>query len=105
MQPRQEWVDVVQVIHFPSDSMQTLVVDGQAVVVFNLDGHFYGLKDCCTHDGGDLSSGTLAGGEIICPRHGARFDVKTGMVRTPPAYEDVDVVEVRVHNDKVQVKR
>ncbi|MBF0272148.1 MAG: non-heme iron oxygenase ferredoxin subunit [Magnetococcales bacterium] len=105
MQTSKEWLDVARVEDFPPGSMRSVTMDGRDVVVFHVDGSFHALLDCCTHDGGDLSSGTLAGAEIICPRHEARFDVRTGMVRAPPAYEDVPVVEVRVCHDRVQLKR
>ena len=62
-------------------------VDGVPVAVFNIDGDLYAIEDVCTHDGGELASGTLSGHEIECPRHGARFDVRTGAARCPPAYE------------------
>ena len=62
-------------------------VDGVPVAVFNIDGELYAIEDVCTHDGGELASGTLSGHEIECPRHGARFDVRTGAARCPPAYE------------------
>ena len=65
-----------------------LAYDGDtAIAVFNIDGELYAIEDVCTHDGGELASGTLSGHEIECPRHGARFDVRTGAARCPPAYE------------------
>ncbi|MBF0348165.1 MAG: non-heme iron oxygenase ferredoxin subunit [Magnetococcales bacterium] len=100
-----EWVDVLPVAEFASGTWQTLMLEGQAVVVFHLDDGFYGLEDCCTHDGSDLSSGDVEGSDIICPLHGARFDIKTGAVLVPPAEEDVKVVAVRVDHGMVQVRR
>ncbi|MBF0296190.1 MAG: non-heme iron oxygenase ferredoxin subunit [Magnetococcales bacterium] len=100
-----EWVDVFSAADFPPGTWQTVDVDGLVTIVVNVDGNFYGLEDCCTHDGGYLSSGEVEGDEIICPRHGARFDIKTGAVLAPPAYEDINAVPVRVHQGVVQVKR
>ena len=62
-------------------------VDGIEVVIVNLDGDFYAIEDVCTHDGGPLGEGKLEGCQIICPRHGARFDVRTGQALTLPAFE------------------
>lgn len=79
-------------------------VDGASVVVFNLGGQYYAIEDVCTHDGGELASGTREGDVIVCPRHGARFSIKTGAVLAPPAYEPVATFPVRVENGMVQVR-
>jgi 3-phenylpropionate/trans-cinnamate dioxygenase ferredoxin subunit len=72
-------------------------LDGRAIAVFNVGGEFYAIDDVCTHDGGPLAEGDLEGCEIRCPRHGARFDVRTGKAMCFPAFEPVatHVVEVR----------
>ena len=79
-------------------------VDGMPVVVVNLDGSFYAVEDVCTHDGGPLGEGELEGHQIICPRHGARFDVRTGEVLALPAFEPVPTYEVRVEGDDILVE-
>ncbi len=79
-------------------------VEGTLVVVVNLDGEFYAIEDVCTHDGGPLGEGRLDGEEIICPRHGARFDVRTGDALTLPAFEPVPTYEVRVEGEDVLVE-
>ncbi len=79
-------------------------VDGVLVVVINLDGEFYAVEDVCTHDGGPLGEGRLEDGQIICPRHGARFDVRTGDALTLPAFEPVPTYEVRVDGDDILVE-
>ncbi len=83
---------------------RTVDVDDVAVVVINLKGRFYAIEDMCTHDGGELSGGHIEGCEIICPRHGARFDFTTGDVTAPPAYEPIETFPVRVEGGMVQVK-
>jgi 3-phenylpropionate/trans-cinnamate dioxygenase ferredoxin subunit len=79
-------------------------VDGVDVAVFNLDGDFFAICDACPHDGGDLSSGALEGDEIVCPRHGARFSIKTGAVLGPPAYEDLRTYPVRIARGRIQIE-
>jgi 3-phenylpropionate/trans-cinnamate dioxygenase ferredoxin subunit len=79
-------------------------VDGVLVVVVNLAGEYYAIEDVCTHDGGPLGEGELAGHELICPRHGARFDVRTGEALTLPAFEAAPTYEVRVENGNVLVE-
>ncbi len=97
------WLDVASEAELPPGSRRVVDADGFAVVVFNLDGKYYAIKDECTHDGGDLAGGVLEGEEIVCPRHGARFSVRTGEVLGPPAYEDVRAYDVRVLDGQVQV--
>jgi 3-phenylpropionate/trans-cinnamate dioxygenase ferredoxin subunit len=75
--------------------------DGAPVGLFNLDGQFYAIDDVCTHDGGPLVEGELHGDVIVCPRHGARFDVRTGVVRTLPAYGPVPTYRVKVEGGDV----
>ena len=72
-----------------------IVWDGDvAIAVFNVDGELYAIEDVCTHDGGELAGGELHGYEIECPRHGARFDLRTGAARCPPAYEPTAVFQI-----------
>ncbi len=73
-----------------------VVYDGDTpIAVFNLDGDLYAIEDICTHDGGELTGGIIEGHEIECPRHGARFDIRTGAVLCPPAYEPTASFPVR----------
>ena len=99
-----DWVDVAPVGELSSEAPHVVDVDGAMIAVFTLDGKYYAIEDVCTHDGGELASGELEGEEIICPRHGARFNIKTGEVTAPPAYEPVATFPVRVHNGVVQVR-
>ncbi len=79
-------------------------VGGVPVVLVNLDGEFFAVEDICTHDGGPLGEGDLEGHQIICPRHGARFDVRTGAVLAMPAFEPVPTYAVRVEGDDILVE-
>jgi 3-phenylpropionate/trans-cinnamate dioxygenase ferredoxin component len=99
-----EWVDVAKAEEFPAGTSVTVDLDNGVVAVFNVNGEFHAIEDLCTHDGGDLASGDLEGDEIVCPRHGARFNVRTGEVLAPPAYEDVRTFPVRVQDGMVQVR-
>lgn len=99
-----EWIDVAPVDEIPVGACRTVDLDNTVIAVFNINGEFYAIEDMCTHDGGDLASGTVEGEEIVCPRHGARFSIKTGEVLAPPAYEDVRTFPVRVEGGKVQVR-
>jgi 3-phenylpropionate/trans-cinnamate dioxygenase ferredoxin subunit len=97
------WIDVAPEDDFAPGGFKTVDVDGQLLAVFRLDDGFYAIEDVCTHDGGELTGGDIEGDCIACPRHGARFNIKTGAVLTPPAYEDVRAFAVRVVDGRVQV--
>lgn len=71
-------------------------IDGQSMVLFALKEGFFAIGDVCSHDGGDIGDGELAGYEIICPRHGARFDIRSGKVLRLPAVQDIPHYPVRV---------
>ncbi len=97
------WLDVASVEEFALDTRRVAYVEGVAVAVFNLGGEYFAIKDACSHDGGELANGKLEGDVIICPRHGARFSIKSGAVLSPPAYENIHTYVVRVANGKVQI--
>ena len=99
-----DWIDVAPQSEIPPGTWRSIDLDGTSVAVFNLDGAYHAIEDVCTHDGGILTGGTLERDEIVCPRHGAHFSIKTGKALTPPAYEDVAVFPVRVQGGVVQVR-
>ncbi len=99
-----EWVDVIDQNALTDGEHVIVDVDGTEVAVFKLDGNFYAIEDVCTHDGAEIASGVLDGDEIICPRHGARFCIKTGEFRSPPAYENIACFPVKIENGRVKVK-
>jgi 3-phenylpropionate/trans-cinnamate dioxygenase ferredoxin subunit len=100
-----EWTDVAKAEDIEPGKWLTVEIGNTYIAVFNLYGNYYAIEDVCTHDGGDLASGWLEGEEIVCPRHGAHFCVKTGEVRSAPAYEDVKVFAVRMHDGMIQIER
>ncbi len=68
------------------------------IAVYNIDGELYAVEDTCTHDGGELAGGEVHGFEVECPRHAARFDLRTGAVTAPPAVEPIASFPVRVED-------
>jgi 3-phenylpropionate/trans-cinnamate dioxygenase ferredoxin subunit len=71
--------------------------------VYRIDGQLYALEDRCSHDDGPLCEGDREGFEVVCPRHGARFDLRTGAVLALPATEDVEAFPVEVRDGEVYV--
>jgi 3-phenylpropionate/trans-cinnamate dioxygenase ferredoxin subunit len=98
------WIDVDAVTNLPEGSVRVVEAAGDEVAVFNIGGRFYAIEDLCSHDGGTLADGTVEGFEIECPRHGARFDLRTGRVTAPPAFENIRTYAVRVHDGRVQLQ-
>jgi 3-phenylpropionate/trans-cinnamate dioxygenase ferredoxin subunit len=87
----------------PAGGKKLIEIDGRAIALFNVEGVFYAIDDVCTHDGGPLAEGRLDGCQIECPRHGARFDVRTGKPLCMPAIEPVATHQVLCHGDDVLV--
>ncbi len=73
------------------------------IVIFNIAGKYFAIGDVCTHDDGPLGDGELDGHQIICPRHGARFDVRNGKALSLPAVVDIPTYPVRVTEDDIEV--
>lgn len=98
------WIAVARTEEIAPGAFKVVEVDGAMVAVFNVDGQYYAIDDACTHDGASLAGGEVQGDEVVCPRHGARFNIRTGAVTAPPAYEAVHVFPVRVANGQVLVR-
>lgn len=98
------WTNVGSVEEIPPGQHKTIDINDVLIAVFNIDGNYFAIEDVCTHDGGILTGGDLKANVITCPRHGAQFDIRTGAVLAPPAYEPVATFPVRVHEGMVQVK-
>ncbi|HEY5348994.1 MAG TPA: non-heme iron oxygenase ferredoxin subunit [Candidatus Lustribacter sp.] len=84
--------------------MTRVMVAGIPVLLCNVEGELYAVEDVCTHDDGELDGGELEGCHIICPRHGAKFDVTTGQALTLPAVTPLPTYTVRVDGDDVSVE-
>ena len=99
-----EWVTVARADELAPGEWRVADVGGAQIAVFNLDGHYYAIEDVCTHDGGQLTGGSVEGDQIVCPRHGARFCIRTGEALCAPAYEPTTIFPVRIENGEVQVR-
>jgi 3-phenylpropionate/trans-cinnamate dioxygenase ferredoxin subunit len=98
-----QWIDVIAELVLAEGEHIVVDVEGVDVALFNLSGQFYAIEDVCSHDGTEIASGELDGDEIVCPRHGARFCVKTGAVKCAPAYEDIASYPVKVADGRVWI--
>ncbi|MFW5714472.1 MAG: Rieske (2Fe-2S) protein [Brevefilum sp.] len=73
------------------------------VVIFNISGDFYAIADICTHDDGPLGEGDIEDHVIVCPRHGARFDIRTGEVLALPAVKGVSAYPIRERDGMIEI--
>ena len=99
------YVKVGVVNDFPAGSLKPVTVQGEDVVVANVEGELFAITAKCTHRGGPLNEGELEGNTIICPWHGGRFDVTTGKVLSPPPMKDETSYNVRVEGTDVLLKK
>src|ERR1044072_6031347 len=93
-------LDVCAVEELPSGTMKLVHAGQVSLGVYNMDGEYYAIEDRCSHDDGALVEGDWepAAGVVVCPRHGSRFDIRTGKALTLPAYLPVETFPVRVED-------
>ena len=84
-------------------AFKPVIMKGKHLLVCHTVEGFFAVDDACTHDDGPLAEGWLEGHAIECPRHGARFDVRTGKVLCLPAAVDIRSYPVIVEGDEVKV--
>ncbi|MDX1662474.1 MAG: non-heme iron oxygenase ferredoxin subunit [Candidatus Promineifilaceae bacterium] len=99
-----DFVRVCKVTDIAPGERRHVDFEEETVVVFNVGGEFYAIADLCTHDGGPLEDGDLEGYEVECPRHGARFDIRSGAVCQFPAVVPIPTYETRVEGDELYIE-
>ena len=95
---------VARLSEIPDPGRIVVEVDDRLVVLFRVSGEVFAIDDVCTHDGGPLGEGELEDHTIACPRHGAKFDIRTGAALTMPATRPTKAHEVSVEGDEVFVR-
>ncbi|MGW8178776.1 MAG: Rieske (2Fe-2S) protein [bacterium] len=97
------FVKAARVSDIPPGRVQVVELEEEDVALCNVDGEIYAVLNVCTHDGGPLCDGYLLGDEIECPRHGARFNVRTGEVKTLPAIIPIPTFKVKIEGDEIWI--
>ncbi len=97
------YVTVAHVGDLRKGQVKTFAVQGHHIALCNVEGTYFATQDLCTHDGGPLGEGELIDYDIECPRHGGRFDVRTGEVTALPPIVPIKTFPVRVEGDEIQV--
>lgn len=99
-----QWVKVAAVSELAPGEKKQINLEGVEVALFNVNGEYYAIEDVCTHDGAPLAHGRFRGEEITCPRHGARFNVKSGAALCMPAFEPVETYQVKIEGDDILIE-
>jgi 3-phenylpropionate/trans-cinnamate dioxygenase ferredoxin subunit len=98
-----EYVEIAPFDQIPNGERLFIELGGKSIVLFNLAGKLFAIGDVCSHDNGPVGDGEIEENEIICPRHGARFDIRTGKATSLPAVVDIPSYPVRVVAGMVQI--
>lgn len=98
------WIDAGPASALADGQTMSVAVGRRMVAVVRSGGEYFAIEDLCTHDGAELTGGEIEGAEIICPRHGARFCLRTGQALAPPAYEPVRVFAIKIDGGHLWVR-
>jgi 3-phenylpropionate/trans-cinnamate dioxygenase ferredoxin subunit len=98
-----EFVEIAPALDLPNGERLFVDVGDIHVVIFNIAGQFFAISDVCSHDDGPVGDGDLEDFKIICPRHGAEFDIRTGKVVSMPAVVDIPAYPVRVVDGMIEI--
>lgn len=98
-----EFIRVAQVEDVEDGDRLFVEIDDYELVVFNIAGEYFAIGDVCSHDDGPLGDGEIEEYDVICPRHGARFDVRSGQVTALPAVTDIPAYPVRVSGSDIEI--
>jgi 3-phenylpropionate/trans-cinnamate dioxygenase ferredoxin subunit len=96
-----EYVEIAPADQLPEGERMFLEVEGRQIVIINLAGKLFAIGDVCSHDNGPVGDGEIEDNEIICPRHGARFDILTGKVTSLPAVVDIPSYPVKIEGGMI----
>lgn len=104
LDPQQcEYVSIGDASELDNGERLLVEIDNLPIVIFRIADLLYAIGDVCSHDDGPLGDGEVVGFEVICPRHGARFDIRTGEVIALPAIVDIPAYPVREINGEIEV--
>jgi 3-phenylpropionate/trans-cinnamate dioxygenase ferredoxin component len=102
-QQKLEFIPVGTVDELKEGERLFIEIDGTPIVILYIGGEYYAIGDVCSHDDGPVGEGNVEGFEIICPRHGARFDIRSGKVLALPAFVDIPAYPVRISGDQIEI--
>lgn len=98
-----DYIEIAPASELPNGERLFVDLGNRPIVIFNIAGQFFAIGDVCTHDDGPLGDGTIEGFNVVCPRHGAEFDIRTGKVMQMPAVVDIPAYPVQVRDGQIFV--
>jgi 3-phenylpropionate/trans-cinnamate dioxygenase ferredoxin subunit len=98
-----DFVRIAPLSDLPEGERLYLELEGKPIVVFNVAGGIFAIGDVCSHDNGPLGDGEIEDHEVICPRHGARFDLRSGKATSLPAVVDIPAYPTRIVDGMIEV--
>jgi 3-phenylpropionate/trans-cinnamate dioxygenase ferredoxin subunit len=98
-----EFLEIAPLSDLPNGERLFIEAEGRSLVIFNIAGQFFAIGDICSHDDGPVGDGDIEGFNIVCPRHGGEFDVRTGQAVQMPAVVDIPAYPVKVVDGMIQV--
>ena len=91
-----EYIEIAPASELPNGERLFVDLGDKPIVIFNIAGQYYAIGDVCTHDDGQLGDGLIEGNHVVCQRHGAEFDIRTGQAVQMPAVVDIPAYPVQV---------
>jgi 3-phenylpropionate/trans-cinnamate dioxygenase ferredoxin subunit len=98
-----DFVPIATFQELPPGERLFVTVDDDQIIVFNLGGQLYAIGDVCSHDGNVLDDAPVEGYDVVCPRHGAHFDIRNGKATSLPAVVDISAYPVRIREGQIEV--
>jgi 3-phenylpropionate/trans-cinnamate dioxygenase ferredoxin component len=98
-----DFLEIAPASELPNGERLFVELDGRSLVIFNIAGQFFAIGDICSHDDGPVGEGDLEGYNIVCPRHGGEFDIRTGQAVQLPVVVDIPAYPVKVVDGMIQV--
>ncbi|MEM7235240.1 MAG: non-heme iron oxygenase ferredoxin subunit [Planctomycetota bacterium] len=98
------WIPVLPLDELPAGEARAYEIGGEYLALCRVEDKVYAVEDLCPHDTGPLGDGKLDGFDIVCPRHGARFDVRDGSLQCFPALCGIRSYPARVHEGMIEVE-
>lgn len=98
-----EFVEIAPASELPNGERLFIEAEGKSIVIFNIADQLFAIGDICSHDDGPVGEGDIEGYNVVCPRHGGEFDIRTGKAVQLPVVEDIPAYPVRVVDGMIRL--
>ena len=99
-----EYIPVADATDIELGHSVSVNVNGTNILICNTEEGFFAVQDMCTHELVPLCGGYIQGSLISCPLHGAVYDLKSGEVMAPPAFEDLQTFKLKIEGTSISVE-